>query len=557
MSEETSKRKHPKALPFLFFSEMWERFGYYLMIGIFLLYLIDVEKGFAMSTADAADLYGTFIALVFLTPFIGGLLADRYFGYQKSIIAGGLMMGVGYCLMAVHSLPMLYLSMTLVILGNGFFKPNISTLLGNVYSTPQYQDRKDEGYNIFYMGINIGAFICNFFGAALYIMLGWGYAFIAAGIGMFLGVLIFIAGAKHYRAFDVKKEMTKEDMPFLKIVITILLPSIVAGVLGWLIMGVTSSSNPGGNIFGSDSTDAFIFACIPVIYFYSSLYFRAEKSEKRPIAALLAIFAAVIMFWAVFKQNGSALTIWADRYTDREVSGTVANVFNGLKLAQTVEYKKDSVTLYDKQFRLQKQDGKVMKELNYPVYFKNMKSDLLPADEGKVNLWATNLSQSINPGWVIILTPLVVAFFAFLKRRGKEPSTPTKIAWGLLISAISVLFMVWAVYASNNGTEKASAWWLITTYGVITVGELLLSPMGLSLVSKLSPPRITSLMMGGWFLSTSIGNKLSGVLATLWDGYDNKANFFWVNFGLLLFAAIILFAMLKWLNRIMREKGLY
>ena len=154
--------KHPKALPFLFFSEMWERFGYYLMIGIFTLYLKDVKAGYAMTEAESADLYGTFIALVFLTPFIGGLLADRYLGYRRSIIMGGIMMGLGYCLMSVHNIAMLYISMTLVIVGNGFFKPNISTLLGNVYTTPEYIKQKDDGYNIFYMGINIGAFICNF-----------------------------------------------------------------------------------------------------------------------------------------------------------------------------------------------------------------------------------------------------------------------------------------------------------------------------------------------------------------------------------------------------------
>ena len=545
---ETTKAKHPKALPFLFFSEMWERFGYYLMIGIFTLYLKDVEQGFAMTESEAADLYGTFIALVFLTPFIGGLIADRYWGYRKSIIVGGIMMGLGYCLMAIHSLPMLYVSMTLVILGNGFFKPNISTLLGNVYNDKRYENRKDEGYNIFYMGINIGAFICNFFGAVLYILLGWGYAFLAAGVGMFIGVIIFLAGTKHYIAADVKKGTREGDMSFSRIVMLILVPSIVAGIVGWLIPG---------NLVGSDSTDAFIFACIPVIYFYSSLYRKADANEKRPIAALLAIFAAVILFWAVFKQNGSALTTWADRYTDREVSGTAADIFNGLSLAQEVQYKKDSVAQYDKQFRLQKENGQVIKEYNYPYYFKNVRTDELPGNDGKVNLWATNLSQSINPGWVILLTPLVVAFFAFLKKRNKEPSTPTKIAFGLLISAISCLFMIWAVYESRNGTEKASGWWLIITYGVITVGELLLSPMGLSLVSKLSPVRITSLMMGGWFLSTSIGNKLSGVLATLWDTYENKANFFWVNFALLLFAAFIMFSMLRWLNRIMKEKGLH
>ncbi len=539
-------KKHPKALPFLFFSEMWERFGYYLMIGIFTLYLKDVKAGYAMTEAESADLYGTFIALVFLTPFIGGLLADRYLGYRKSIIMGGLMMGAGYCLMSVHNLPMLYISMTLVIVGNGFFKPNISTLLGNVYTTPQYLKQKDDGYNIFYMGINIGAFICNFFGAALYIVYGWGAAFMAAGVGMFLGVIIFITGTKHYKAFDIKKGVTATDMSMTRIVLTIFVPSVIAGILGWMIPG---------NLVGSDSTDAFLFACLPVIYFYTSLYFSAEKQEKRPIAALLAIFAVVVMFWAVFKQNGSALNTWADRYTNREVTGTTQKVFDKLNFAQSVTYTQDSVAKYDDQFRLQKENGVVVKEVNYPVYFRNIPADKKPAEGEAVSLWATNLSQSINPGWVILLTPLVVAFFTWLRRRNKEPSTATKIAFGLFISALSAMVMVGAVYASNNGGEKASVLWLISSYGVITIGELLLSPMGLSLVSKLSPVRITSLMMGGWFLATSIGNKLSGVLSSMWDQYNHKAGFFWLNFGLLMVATIMCFAMLKWLNRIMKEKG--
>mgnify|MGYP003445588767 FL=1 len=539
-------KKHPKALPFLFFSEMWERFGYYLMIGIFTLYLKDVKAGYAMTEAESADLYGTFIALVFLTPFIGGLLADRYLGYRKSIIIGGLMMGIGYCLMSVHNIAMLYLSMTLVIVGNGFFKPNISTLLGNVYTTPQYIKQKDDGYNIFYMGINIGAFICNFFGAALYIVYGWGAAFIAAGVGMFIGVSIFLIGTKHYIAFDVKKGVTEKDMSMTRIVLTIFVPSVIAGILGWMIPGT---------LVGSDSTDAFIFACLPVIYFYGSLYFRANKEEKRPIAALLAIFAVVVLFWAVFKQNGTALNTWADRYTNREVTGTAQKVFDKFNFAQSITYKQDSVAKYDAQFRLQKEDGNVVKELNYPVYFKNVPENKKPADGETVSLWATNLSQSINPGWVILLTPLIVAFFSWLRRKNKEPSTATKIAFGLFISGLSALVMVGAVYASNNGGEKASVLWLITSYGVVTVGELLLSPMGLSLVSKLSPVRITSLMMGGWFLATSIGNKLSGVLSTMWDTYSHKAGFFWLNFGLLMVATIMCFAMLKWLNKIMKEKG--
>lgn len=549
-------KSHPKALPYLFLSEMWERFGYYLMIGIFTLYLKDVEAGFAMTEKEASDLYGTFIALVFLTPFIGGLVADRYLGYKKSIVLGGLMMGAGYFMMGIHDIVMLYVAMTLVIVGNGFFKPNISTLLGNFYNDDQYKEKKDEGYNIFYMGINVGAFICNFFGAALQILLGWQYAFMAAGVGMFIGVIVFLIGTKHYGDKTEKKGIQEGDMPFSKIVLYILVPSVVFGVIGWLIKGVQSDINLDSAIFGSDSTDAFIFACLPVIYFYGSLYFKAKVEDIRQIGALLSIFAVVILFWAVFKLNGSALNNWADRYTDREVTGTTKTVFSTLVQSKEIEYEKAETELYDEKFRLQKENGEVKKVVDYPIYFRNASKETLPQEGNTISVWVTSLSQSINPGWVIILTPLVVAFFTYLRSRKKEPSTPTKIAFGLLISALSVLVMVAAVHIGNNGTEKVSVWWLVANYGVITIGELFLSPMGLSIVSKLSPKNITALMMGGWFLATSIGNKLSGVLASMWDTYDDKANFFWVNFGLLLFATVLMFALVKNLNKVMKDHGI-
>jgi POT family proton-dependent oligopeptide transporter len=547
-------KKHPKALPFLFFSEMWERFGYYLMIGIFTLYLKDAADGFNMDEKESASLYGTFIALVFFTPFLGGLLADRYLGYRRSIIMGGLLMAAGYCLMGIHDITMLYVSMGLVIIGNGFFKPNISTLLGNVYSTAQYKAQKDDGYNIFYMGINIGAFICNFFGAALYTTIGWGAAFMAAGVGMVIGVVTFIAGTRHYKEFDVRKPLQPGDLPLWKILAIVILPCIVFGIIGWLIKG--TGATPDNYIFDSDSTDAFIFACIPVLIFFAALLMRSNKQEKPAIGAMLAIFAVVILFWAIFKQNGSALNTWASRYTERHVSGTTGDVLTSLKQTNANVYKKDSVVKMDEQFRKIRVDGQEVKEWSYPSYFMNMGDEKAQLTEGNsVRTWVPSLSQSINPFWVIVLTPLIVAFFTWLRRKGKEPSTPTKIAFGLLISALSVLVMVAAVKVGNNGAEKVSVWWLIASYGVITIGELLLSPMGLSLVSKLSPVRITSLMMGGWFVSTSIGNKLSGILASKWDEYDNKADYFWLNFILLFAAAIFLFVMLKWLNKVMKEKG--
>jgi proton-dependent oligopeptide transporter, POT family len=538
-----SKHKHPKALNYLFFTEMWERFGYYLMIGIFTLYLKDVKNGFSMTEEEASDLYGTFIAFVFLTPFIGGLLADRVLGYRKSIIIGGILMGVGYTLMSVHNLTMLYISMTLIVLGNGFFKPNISTLLGNVYNDDKYKGLKDAGYNIFYMGINVGAFICNFFGAVLYNIMGWGAAFVAAGIGMFIGVIIFLIGTKNYKHADVIKPTNSNDMPLMRILSIILLPSVIFGLIGF---------NLPKPIIGSHTTDAFLFGCIPVVFFYVNLYIRSPKEEKSQIGAMLTIFAVVVAFWAVFKQNGSTLNTWADRYTDREVPSSLVSTVKSIKLAEEINYKKDSVALLDSKFRVIKKGQKVY---DYPSYFKNTDSSYrAQLSEGQsIYAFNTNLFQSVNPFWVVLLTPLVVAFFTWLTSKGIIVSTPSKIAWGLFVSALSCLVMVGAVYASQNGMIKSSPWWFISSYAVITVGELFLSPMGLSLVSKLSPARLTSLMMGGWFLATSIGNKLSGVLSSLWDTYDNKANFFWVNTLLLGLAALVLFAMLKNLNKTFKQ----
>ncbi len=539
-------RKHPAALPFLFLSEMWERFGFYLLLAILQLYLTDAESGgWAMDRKVAVDIFGTFIAFVYLTPFVGGLLADRKIGYAKSIIIGGLLMGIGYMGLAVHNLTVFYLSLALICVGNGFFKPNISTLLGNVYNDPAYISRKDTGYNIFYMGINIGAFICTFFAAYLRNSIHWGAAFMAAGIGMFLGVAIFIAGLKHYRHADVRKPEQPGDMPLGSIFAQVFIPVLVAGFIGWKIPG---------NIFGSDSTDAFIFACLPIIYFFVNLLRKASPADKAPVKALLAIFAVSVMFWAVFKQNGTALTTWAQFYTDRELPAGVEQQARKLYLAENVTNKQDSVVAYDKEFKVIKNDkGQPVKEWGKNVYLKNVAPEKMPAQGASISLINTELFQSINPFFVIALTPLVVALFAFLRKRGKEPGTPTKIAWGLLISSLSTFMMVAAVIVCGNGEVKASLWWLFGCYGVITAGELLLSPMGLSLVSKLSPPRFTSLMMGGWFLATSIGNKLSGILASMWDTYDNKVNYFLVNFLLLGFAAGMIFVMLRWLNRIFRE----
>lgn len=547
MSQNSNSNKHPKGLPFLFFTEMWERFGYYLMLGIFVLYMIDVNRGLAFPDKTADDVFGTFIAFTYLTPFLGGFLADRKLGYIKSVYIGGSLMALGYLGLALNGLTSFYLSVGLVIVGNGFFKPNISTLLGNLYSEAPYKANKDSGYNLFYMGINIGAFLGPIIAAFMRNKYDWSAAFATAGIGMIVGLIVFTIGLKHYRHADVLKPVQEGDASMTKVFGGVFLPALVAGIIGWLLPG---------NFLGSDSTDGFIAAAIPVIIFYISIYRKANANDKRPIGALLAIFALSMVFWAVFKQNGTALTRWAKYYTDREVAASIEKPARALYQVEKIKIAEDSVVAYDEQFQAIKKDGKPVKVWGRDVYCRNMSEAQMPKDKAEIYVTSTELFQSINPAWVVMLTPVVVAFFALLRKNLKEPTTATKIAFGLLISGLSTLVMVGAVYAGSNGAVKVSPWWLAGCYGVITVGELLLSPMGLSLVSKLSPPRLTALMMGGFFLSTSVGNKMSGVLASMWYSYENKANFFLFNCALLLLSAGLAFAILKWLNKVMKEKNI-
>lgn len=669
---------HPKGLWYMFGTEMWERFGYYLMLGIFSLYMLDGwnNGGMGFDGQLKSDIYGTYLGLVYLTPFIGGLLADRLLGYRRSIIIGGLMMAAGYFMLAMHTIPSFYAALLLIILGNGFFKPNISTLVGNLYSEDSLKDKKDAGFNIFYMGINIGAFVCNFVAAFMRINYGWGHAFAAAGVGMLLGVAVFSIGNRHIKSYDVVKPVKEGDMSTVKILALTVLPMFVFGIIGYLIPG---------NLLGTDTNDAFIIGCLPVIGFFIYLAFKSEAKESRAIKALLAVFTCVILFFAIFHQNGDALTIWAEDYTDREMAQGITKTADAAGMAQLVENSpliKDKAT-YEASMgflnatqnalpKKTKQDFSNLKLCAEKIeridksykYFSNLSPAKVPAllsnpvdsttnakissdsslnevdkamllnlaatpsqqlpsvlsdnkslevlatetenqlkvkestlvkskdtveqkalkleieslnsalhvfeylkanelihqakgEAPNLKLYSTELYQSINPFWVVVLTPVMVGVWGFFRRKKKEPSTPAKIAIGLVITALSALVMVGAVFATNGLSVKAGSMWLLASYGVITIGELCLSPMGLSLVSKLSPPRITALMMGGFFLAISVGNKMSGMLSSLWEGFDanSKQNFFYLNFALVLGAALLLFLMLRWLNRVMKENN--
>lgn len=587
--EEGKKGKHPRALFVLFMTEMWERFAYYLMVGILLLYLIDDHTGGkGMSQRMGADVVGSFIALVYLTPFIGGLIADRYLGYIRSIFIGGILMSAGYFGLAFPGNTALYVSLLLIIVGNGFFKPNISTLLGNIYNREDLKPLKDNAYNIFYMGINVGALVCNFVAAYLRNQYGWGYAFAAAGVGLIISLINLAIQLKHVRMGEVKKEKKPEDMPLSRIFGVVFLPAIIAAVIGWIVPSYLF----GTTIMGSQSNDAFMFACIPVIAFYVSLYIKATGTDKRGIGALLFIFAISIIFWTIYNQNSTGLTIWAQNHTDRTVSPVAEKVAGSLGFLQTVSDTPRLVNKVDEHLLEVKDkspivalDSVVSITLNgkkadtakvlYGItadhnkvdtatrtvlvmgpdpYYNNVPKDKWPSSS-KEKLANTELFQSINPLFIVLLTPILVFIFVQLKKRNREPSTAKKFALALFISGLSSLVMVFAIMSvSSVYLEKTSPYWLWGTYCVFTVSEIMLSPIGLSFVSKLAPARLTSLMMGGWFLSTSIGGKIAGVMASFWDDFTDKKMFFLILVVAAFIGGILIFSRLKSLNGIVKEK---
>lgn len=552
MNDQVKTGKHPRALYVLFLIEMWERFAYYLMVGILLLYMIDSTtggKGFSQSVG--ADIVGSFIALVYLTPFIGGLLADRYLGYIKSIFIGGILMSAGYFGLAIPGNTAMFVSLGLIIIGNGFFKPNISTLLGNIYNREDLRPLKDNAYNIFYMGINIGAFICNFVAAYLRNKYGWGYAFSAAGVGLLIGLAVLAMNISHIKMGDVKKPAQAEDMPVSKIFGYVFLPAIIAAVIGWLVPKAIF----GSTIMGSQANDAFIFACLPIIAFYISLWVKAQGQDKRGIGALLFIFAISIIFWVIYNQNSTGLTIWAEKHTNRVASQTTSNIVSKIFPMQEVSTSNREVNKVDEYLRdVKGPDGNVAQVQGPDPYYNNVPKDQWPG-EGSQKLVNTELFQSINPLFIVLLTLFFVPFFDYLRKKGKEPTTASKFGMASFIAGLSALVMVFAIMSVPSVyTHKTGPSWLWLTYFVFTISEIFLSPIGLSLVSKLAPARLTALMMGGWFLSTSIGGKIAGVMTSFWDDFTDKKMFFLVLTVAAFIGGILIYSRIKSLNAIVKEK---
>jgi proton-dependent oligopeptide transporter, POT family len=427
--------KHPPGLYVLFLTEMWERFSFYTVGSMWALYVINAEQGFGWPREQATSIWSYYQMFVYASPLFGGILADRVLGYRKSVMIGGFFFMAGHALLAIRSVPVMFAALACLVIGNGFFKPNVSAMVGNLY--PEGSPLKDRAYNIFYMGINVGAFLAPVVAEFMVGRFGFHPAFFMGALGMVLSVLVLGLFRRHVLAADRKRGVAE--------------PGDTAA---------TAVDAPPHGVSHQNPIDL-----IP---------------DRRRIVALIVIYLVVIVFWMVFHQNQTTWTYFANDNTDWQVSGIISN--------------------------------------------------------------------AINPLWVILLTFPLVWFWGFLNRRGLEPSTPTKMAIGMCFTGLAYFVMFFAGRAGGD-FGKVSPGWLIGAYGVITLGELMLSPMGLSLVSKVAPIRLRGLMMGGWFVATAIGNKLTGV-GVYWDRMLHS-NFFAMLGALSLFMAVVLALLLRPLKKAM------
>ena len=507
-----SSNRHPAGLFLLFATEMWERFSYYGMRAILALFATKqllLDKSFV-----SEQVYGSFTGLVYLTPIIGGYIADRYWGNRRSIVVGGLLMAIGNFMLFLSghfTEPMyMYLGLGFIVFGNGFFKPNISTMVGQLY--PENDKRLDSAYTIFYMGINLGAFIaplvCGGLGESA--DFGWKYGFLAACIGMILGVLTFVwlrnkylvspegeqLGVLPNKAKQRSDEVTSETKLSRKQI------NILVGVSAALFFGLWL-------LAGMDIPGAIIFSFgigIPLAILADESLSKVE-TDRIWVIYLAAFF--VIFFWSAFEQAGASLTFFADEQTDRTL---------GIATSEGVFYLVILAVLAGIYWILQRM-------LDIPREFRLIFSGigvalLGLAIRGFVNGTPYELKEmpaswfnSFNAIFIVLFAPIMSAFWASLNARGKEPASPTKQAWGLLLLALGYLWIAWGVYGV---TGKVSMLWLTVLYLLHTFGELCLSPIGLSMVNKLAPMRFASLLMGAWFLANAMANKTAGTLSALY-----------------------------------------
>ncbi len=476
-----SASSQPKGLRILFFTEMWERFSYYGMRALLVLYLVN---GLDEAREDALKLYGIYTALVYLTPIVGGHIADRWLGANRSVLVGGFLMSMGHFAMMFPD--KLYLALTLLVLGNGFFKPNISTMVGRLYEADD--PRRDGGFTLFYMGINLGAFLAPLICGALGEKLGWHYGFGAAGVGMLIAVLIFSLGqGLLHRESAIRERITVRDWLIVMSVSWLMLLLAALGVTFWDEIVGFWKALPAFvqyllvfGIVGGAFAEHFLL--------HAAERVRLTREEWHRVLAIVILGFFVVLFWMGFEQAGGTMNLFAAEYTDRRMFGWE-----------------------------------------------------IPA----------SYFQALNPLMIFLLAPLFSIFFVWVDRRRGGFSAPSKMALGMIVLGFG--FLILAVAQEHaRAVGKVSPVWLVLVYFFHTVGELFLSPVGLSMVTRLAPVQIASLMMGVWFTAIAVANYLAGALESMLA--DSGWPLYWFLVMSSIGAGLLLLLLSPFIKRLMHGK---
>lgn len=445
-------RTHPRGLSTLFFTEMWERFSYYGMRALLVLFMVaaTANGGLGFDDVTATAIYGIYTAAVYVTPLPGGWIADRLLGAQRAVWYGGIIIMLGHFTLAIPAVPTFYLGLIFVVIGTGLLKPNISAIVGELYQDNGH--KRDAGYTIFYMGINLGAMIgpliCSTLGESEHF--GWHYGFAAAGFGMLFGLIQYRLTRHHLGTAGLLPDHLRPDGKsktpprngWLKVWIGVGLVTVIT------LLGLTGAWR--FNAVELAHWTTLTIALMAALYFvYVFAFGQLDATERKCVAVIVVLVLAEVIFWSGFEQAGSSLNLFAERYTERELLG-----------------------------------------IEIP----------------------TGWFQSLNPLMILVLAPFFAAMWVNLGKRNLDPSTPAKFALGLIQMGLGFLVMYGASRFVING-ETVLPTWLFFTYLIHTTGELCLSPVGLSAISKLSPKRFVSQMMGIWFLGSALGNILAGLLA--------------------------------------------
>jgi proton-dependent oligopeptide transporter, POT family len=459
MNSDKSFFGHPRGLATLFFTEMWERFSYYGMRALLVLFMVaSVESGgLGLDDKTSGAIYGLYAMFVYLLALPGGWLADKLFGLRKAVYYGGIIIAVGHILLALPFTETFFLGLLFIVIGTGLLKPNISSMVGQLYSENE-QAKRDAGFSIFYMGINLGAFTSPFITGYLGEKINWHYGFAAAGLGMILGVIQYKA-TEHYlgnagleptlEGSDAEKSKTKDTVRKSLWIVGVLLATFVA-----LLMTHTITVDP---VVIAQTSSIVLLSCVVVYFGYVFIFEKLTDDEEKKLAVIAILFIFSSIFWAGYEQQGSSLNLFAKRYTDRMIGDWE-----------------------------------------------------MPA------AWL----QSAPPIFVVIFSLVFAWLWVWLSKRNLDPGTPAKFSLGLLFTGGGFAVMMWASYlmvADGKVGAEASPNWLIITYLLHTFGEICLYPVGLSAVTKLSPRKLGGQMMGIWFMSLAFGNLIAGLFAGEFD----------------------------------------